>query len=109
MDSTLYINARIVTMDKQDQIIDGCMLVEGKKIKYIGPQNNLIESAAVVDCKNNILMPSFINAHAHSPMTLFRGYAEGMALDEWLNKYIFPAEQKLDDDCVYWATMLALY
>ena len=109
MKRTLYLNARIVTMDKQDEIIDGCMLIEGSKIKYIGPFKETLKKDEVIDCKNNIIMPSFINAHAHSPMTLFRGYAEGLALSEWLNDYIFPAEQKLDDDCVYWATMLALY
>ena len=45
-------------------------------------------------------MPGFVNAHTHVPMTLMRGYGGGCDLHTWLNDYIFPAEDRLDDRCV---------
>lgn len=58
--------------------------------------------------KGKLLMPGFYNAHAHSPMTLMRGYGENLALQDWLNNRIFPFEDKLTSDAVYWGTMLAI-
>ncbi|MEE3362265.1 MAG: amidohydrolase [Anaerovoracaceae bacterium] len=60
------------------------------------------------DGRGKLLMPGFVNAHAHSPMTLMRGYGENMALQEWLNDRIFPFEAKLTGERVYWATLLAM-
>ena len=53
-------------------------------------------------------MPGFVNSHAHSPMTLLRGYGENLPLIPWLEKRVFPFEAKLTGDAVYWATMLAM-
>lgn len=55
-----------------------------------------------------VLMPGFYNAHAHVPMTLLRGRGEGLALDAWLNKAIFPFEDHIDHDAAYWATQLGI-
>ena len=54
-------------------------------------------------------MPGLINAHTHLPMTLFRGLADDMALDVWLNEHIFPAEARyLNPETVRWGTLLAV-
>lgn len=55
-----------------------------------------------------LLMPGFVNSHAHSPMTLLRGYGENMNLQDWLEQKIFPFEAKLNGESVYWGTMLAM-
>ena len=55
-----------------------------------------------MDVSGHIVMPGFFNAHTHSPMTLFRGYAEDLPLDRWLNERIFPVEASLTPDDVYW-------
>ena len=60
------------------------------------------------DGRGRILMPGFYNAHAHSAMTLLRGYGENLPLDRWLNERIFPFEAKLYGDAVYWATLTAM-
>ena len=60
------------------------------------------------DGKNRILMPGFYNAHAHSPMALMRGYGENLVLQDWLNTRIFPFEDKLNSNAVYWGTMLCM-
>lgn len=62
----------------------------------------------VYDGAGKVLMPAFYNAHGHSPMSLMRGYGEGLPLDRWLNEKIFPFEDKLTSDAVYWATMLTM-
>lgn len=78
------------------------------RITYIGnerPQGNWDRE---YDGRGKLLMSGFYNAHAHSPMTLMRGYGENLVLQDWLNKKIFPFEAKLDGDAVYCATMLAM-
>ncbi len=81
---------------------------EGKKIAYVGdhaPEKNYGEE---YDGKGKLLMPAFYNAHAHSPMTLMRGYGENLSLQDWLNTRIFPFEDHLDSEAVYNATLLAM-
>ena len=60
------------------------------------------------DGRGKILMPGFYNAHGHSPMSLMRGYGENLPLDRWLNERIFPFEDKLTSEAVYWATLLTM-
>jgi 5-methylthioadenosine/S-adenosylhomocysteine deaminase len=53
-------------------------------------------------------MPGLVNSHTHLPMTLFRGLADDLPLDSWLNDHIFPAESAhLQPDSVRWGTLLA--
>lgn len=82
--------------------------VKGDKIEYIGDKPPEDVSGREYDGKGKLLMSGFYNAHAHSPMTLMRGYGENMALQDWLTKKIFPFEDKLDSNAVYWGTMLAM-
>jgi 5-methylthioadenosine/S-adenosylhomocysteine deaminase len=81
--------------------------VTGSRIAYIGdepPSANFGESYAGA---GRLLMPAFYNAHAHSPMTLLRGYGENLKLQDWLTR-IFPFEDKLTGAAVYRATLLAI-
>ena len=50
------------------------------------------EAVEVIDRPGHVILPGFVNAHTHSPMTLLRGYADDMALDVWLHDHIWPAE-----------------
>ena len=85
-----------------------CVAVEKDRIVYIGKEMPEETYEEVYDGKGKLLMPGFYNAHAHSPMTLMRGYGENLALQDWLNNRIFPFEDKLTSDAVYWGTMLAI-
>jgi 5-methylthioadenosine/S-adenosylhomocysteine deaminase len=61
-----------------------------------------------IDARGKLVMPGFINGHTHVPMTLFRGLHDDVTLDDWLRKYIFPAEAKnVTEDFVRWGTRLA--
>lgn len=87
----------------------GCIRVEGRKITAVGTQPlEPLENEEVYDGRGKLLMPAFVNAHAHAPMTLLRGWGEGLSLQDWLNQRIFPFEAKMTDDDVYAGTCLAL-
>jgi 5-methylthioadenosine/S-adenosylhomocysteine deaminase len=61
-----------------------------------------------IDAKNKLVLPGFINGHTHVPMTLFRGLHDDVTLNDWLYKYIFPAEKKnVTEAFVRWGTRLA--
>ncbi|MDR2156901.1 MAG: amidohydrolase [Clostridiales Family XIII bacterium] len=82
--------------------------VDGARIAYVGGSRPQGSFARVFDGRERLLMPGFYNAHAHSPMSLMRGYGENMTLSDWLTKRIFPFEEALTGEDVYWATMLSM-
>ncbi|MGP0017599.1 MAG: amidohydrolase family protein [Candidatus Sulfotelmatobacter sp.] len=102
----------VVTMDGQRAILDdGSVAVKGDAIVGVGPRAE-IESryagAQVIDARGKLVLPGFINGHTHVPMTLFRGLHDDVTLQDWLYKYIFPAEAKnVNEEFVRWGTRLA--
>lgn len=88
----------IVTMDANRQIIEnGTIAVRDGKIVYVGKGIGLPANARpkqLIDAKGKVIIPGLINTHTHIPMGLFRGIADDLDLQEWLTKYIFPAEAK---------------
>ena len=82
--------------------------VKGDTISYIGKKKPEEDFGEEINGKNRLLMPGFYNAHAHSPMALMRGYGENLVLQDWLETKIFPFEDKLDSNAVYWGTMLCM-
>lgn len=80
------------------------------RIAYIGTEEpeNPEQYGEVYDGRGKVLMPGFVNSHAHSPMALMRGYGENLALDAWLNTRIFPFEAHLTSDAVYWGQMMCM-
>ncbi|MGN0659909.1 MAG: amidohydrolase [Emergencia sp.] len=82
--------------------------VSGNTVTYIGKERPDEDFGEEYDGKNRLLMPGFYNAHAHSPMALMRGYGENLVLQDWLNTRIFPFEDRLNSNAVYWGTMLCM-
>ncbi len=103
-------NARIVTMDDDLGIIDnGYIAIAGDKISYVGEtMPNDFVTQVIIDGKNRLVMPGLVNAHTHTPMTLLRSYADDLPLEKWLFEKVFPVEDKLDAEDVYWAAMLSI-
>ncbi len=102
----------VVTMDAQQHLIqDGAVAVHGERIAAVGPRADIdrrFEAAKRIDRGDSILMPGLINTHTHAAMSLFRGIADDMNLQDWLNKFIFPAEKKnVTPEFVRWGTRLA--
>jgi 5-methylthioadenosine/S-adenosylhomocysteine deaminase len=70
--------------------------------------NGPIFTKQSIEAKGALILPGFINGHTHVPMTLLRGLHDDVTLDDWLRKYIFPAEAKnVTEDFVRWGTRLA--
>ncbi|MBQ8922061.1 MAG: amidohydrolase [Oscillospiraceae bacterium] len=104
-----FYNARILTMEEPLEIISGELWTDGDKISYIGETPaELPEFARGIDCKGNLLMPSFKNAHTHSAMTFLRSFAEDVPLQTWLFEKVFPYEDRLTAEDVYAFDRLAI-
>jgi len=106
--NTRFYNARILTAS-DCEIKCGEVWVEDSKIAYCGEKKEPdITFDREIDLDGNVIMPSFKNAHTHSPMTFLRSYADDLPLNEWLFNVVFPAEGKLTGEDVYWLTKLAV-
>lgn len=78
-------------------------------IAYLGVPSPDLKSKKTYRLDHHLLSPSFVNTHTHLPMTLFRGLADNLSLQIWLEKYIFPMEAELvDEEFVEIGTKLAL-
>ncbi len=65
------------------------------------------EADRVIEGGGAIALPGFVNTHTHAAMTLFRGYADDMPLQEWLSERIWPVEAHITPEDIYWGTKLA--
>lgn len=98
----------ITILDENLEIKQNMYLAtEGNRIAYVGDVRPAGSFEREYDGKGKLLMPGFYNSHAHSPMALMRGYGENLSLQDWLNTRIFPFEDKLDGNAVYWGTLLS--
>jgi 5-methylthioadenosine/S-adenosylhomocysteine deaminase len=108
----IVIGGTIVTMDGARTIYDdGAVVVKSDTIVAVGPRTELESkyvASQMIDAKGSLVLPGFINGHTHVPMTLFRGLHDDVTLNDWLYKYIFPAEKKnVNEEFVRWGTRLA--
>ena len=103
----------IVTMDSEKRVItNGAVAVEKDSIVAVDTAGEIARryvSKQTIDAAGKVVIPGLINTHTHVPMTLFRGIADDLDLQEWLTKYIFPAEAKnVSEDFVRVGTKLGL-
>ena len=97
VDLVVY-NAIVVTMDAGARVLPrGAVAINGNSIVAVGAAD-AIASAYIardtIDAGGQIVMPGLINTHTHAPMVLYRGLADDLALMDWLQQYIFPAEAR---------------
>ncbi|MEJ7605329.1 MAG: amidohydrolase [Bryobacteraceae bacterium] len=109
----LIVTARhVVTMDAERRVIEnGAVAVRGQRIAGVGTRADIdrkFQAKARIDAGKAIVTPGLINTHTHAAMSLFRGIADDLRLQEWLEKFIFPAEARnLTPEFVRWGTKLA--
>jgi 5-methylthioadenosine/S-adenosylhomocysteine deaminase len=108
----IYSARYVVTMDAQHRLIeDGALAIRGERIVGVGRRadiNRQFQAVHRLDRPEAILIPGLINTHTHAAMSLLRGIADDLRLEDWLEKYIFPAEAKnVTPDFVLWGTRLA--
>lgn len=89
---------KVVTMDGQRRIIDnGAVAIAKGRIVAVGPRAEIDKAytaAKRIDRPDALLTPGLVNAHTHAAMSLLRGIADDVELDDWLRRFIFPAEAK---------------
>jgi 5-methylthioadenosine/S-adenosylhomocysteine deaminase len=97
--SLVVTNGTIVTMDPDRRVLaNGAFAVDGSAIVAVDTAAAIAKQfrgTQTIDAGGMVVMPGLVNTHTHAPMVLFRGLADDLALAEWLNKYIFPAEGRL--------------
>ena len=107
--TTLFTNVTALLMDEGFTTLrNGFVAVDGTNISYVGPDRPQGGFDQTIDCTGKVMMPGFVNAHTHVPMTLMRGYGGGHDLQSWLQDFIFPAEDRWDDRAMAAATGLGL-
>ena len=91
-------NAAVVTMDAEGRVLPrGSVAISGRDIVAADAAEAIAAryvAKETFDAGGQIVMPGLVNTHTHAPMVLYRGLADDLALMEWLQKYIFPAEAK---------------
>ena len=108
----LILSARyVITMSGAGVIRDGAVAIRGERIVAVGPRPQIDrawQARRRIDRGEAILAPGLVNTHTHAAMSLFRGIADDLNLQDWLQHYIFPAEAKnVSPDFVRWGTRLA--
>lgn len=102
-------NADLLSMKDGENIQNGVdIAIEGDTIRYIGDIPNDFIPNHIIDASGKLVMPGIINGHTHVAMSLFRNYADDLPLWEWLNDKIWPLEEKLSEEDIYWGTMLSI-
>ncbi|MFT3744091.1 MAG: amidohydrolase [Pyrinomonadaceae bacterium] len=94
----LIVGATIVTMNEQREVIEnGAVAITNGKIDLIGTRRIVERNSRpkrVIDASGKVIIPGLINTHTHAAMSLFRGISDDLDLNDWLTKFIFPAEAK---------------
>jgi 5-methylthioadenosine/S-adenosylhomocysteine deaminase len=103
----------VVTMDKDRRLIEnGAVAIRGGKVAMVGARavvTHNLTARRTINAAGKVIIPGLINTHTHVPMALFRGIADDLDLQEWLTKFIFPAEAKnVDEKFVRAGTRLGL-
>jgi 5-methylthioadenosine/S-adenosylhomocysteine deaminase len=96
--SLVVANGTVVTVDGARRVIPrGSVAIEGRDIVAVDTADVIAaryRGRDTIDASGSVVMPGLINTHTHAPMVMFRGLADDLALMDWLQKYIFPAEAK---------------
>lgn len=101
-------NCNLISMEEKrekfEENID--ILIEDKKIVKI--QKDIEEKVdKIINATNKIIMPGFINTHSHISMSIFRETVDGYKTQAWLKEEIWPREEKLQEEDIYYATLLS--
>ncbi|HWQ40957.1 MAG TPA: amidohydrolase [Desulfosporosinus sp.] len=110
--SKILIRAMVLPMTGPDVFYpQGEITIEDDRILSVGELGSAPSGFVpdrILDLPNDVVMPGLINTHTHAAMTLLRSYADDLPLMPWLNEKVWPFEEKLTDEDIYWGTALAL-
>ena len=105
-DNTILIKNALIL--NPDNFLDKkqSLLIKNDLIAEIAPEIGEDDVDKIIDADGKILLPGLINTHTHLSMTLFRGLADDLSLDSWLNDHIWPMEANLNGDYCYIGALL---
>lgn len=103
---TLFKGPTIVTMNSQEAVFKGNVLVENSRIVYIGNEEPAAER--IIFAEGKLLIPGLIQTHIHLSQTLFRSQADDLELLDWLKKRIWPLEGAHDEESLYYSALLGI-
>jgi len=110
--SKILIRAMVLPMTGPDTFYpQGEIAIENDRIVSVGPQGSVPAGFIpdrMIELPNDVVMPGLINTHTHAAMTLLRSYADDLPLMPWLNEKVWPFEEKVTAEDIYWGTALAL-
>ena len=96
--SLIVTDGSVVTVDGANRVLaPGAIAIDGRDIVAVDTPTAIAQrfsTTDTIDASGDVVLPGLINTHTHAPMVLYRGLADDLALMEWLQKYIFPAEAK---------------
>lgn len=101
-------NAEIITMNENNEIIYGDLLIEDDRIVEISKGIDGVLADKIIDATGKTVIPGFIQSHIHLCQTLFRGQADDLELLDWLAKKIWPLEAAHDEESIYYSAMLGI-
>lgn len=104
----LFKNAIVIDLNCPNGFFNGCVEVTDNIITNVSHEIQGKDYDQIIDVDKNVLMPGFVNCHAHTPMTLLRSVKDDCNLQEWLYDNILPMESKLTNEDVYWGQMLGI-
>ena len=106
-DNTILIkNALILNPTNDFKDNKQSILIKNDKIAEIADVIDESNVGKIIDAEGKILLPGFVNTHTHLSMTLFRGLADDLSLDSWLNDHIWPMEANLNGEYCYIGALL---
>src|SRR5215471_17945746 len=110
--SLVVIGGTVITENSTRQVLSpGAVAIDGTDILDVDTPQAIAaryNAATTIDARDQVVLPGLINTHTHAAMVMFRGLADDLALMDWLQKYIFPAEAKtVSPDFVRVGTRLA--
>ena len=108
----LVTGGTVLTMDAERSVLaDGAVSIARGAIVAVGPRRRVestFPARRTIDARGKLVLPGFVNAHTHAPMTLLRGAKDDVDLMTWLTKYMFPIEKRfVSREFVRWGALLA--
>ena len=96
--SLVVVGGTVITQDARHTVLTpGAVAIDGTDIVEVAPPDAIAakyRASTTIEARDHIVLPGLINTHTHAPMVMYRGLADDLALMDWLQKYIFPAEAK---------------
>ncbi|HEX7063780.1 MAG TPA: amidohydrolase [Bacillales bacterium] len=110
MSKSILINGLILTVNANNDCIDnGAVAFENGKITYVGKvPEDLSKYDEVIDAQGNYVLPGLVNTHGHTPMSLLRGYADDLPLQQWLEEKMWPMEGQYTPEHTKWGAYLSI-